>query len=235
MHLWLIYSPGLHFERKHKYCTNKLTNKHHRWFRSLHTRGESVSVWREHASTIAICFLFFCVVSVVLFRSVLSLSRLCLYSCCCHLSYSCLHVTWFSKQAPTHLLFCLTNALAFSNNGSLDATTAGTPLRTKELCKNSCFFSCGVSCKGGRTRGVSDSIGSPMTWTIARSEWHRPPEGQADVTFSVPYKGGLHPGNQIKTHIRRQLMWASFLSAPCAGRENLELGGKIGSVNMEIT
>ncbi len=64
---------------------------------------------------------------------VLSLSCLCLYSCCCHLSYSCLHVTWFSKQAPIHSLFSLTNALAFSNNVSLDAMTAGTPLRTKEL------------------------------------------------------------------------------------------------------
>ncbi len=87
------------------------------------------------------------------------------------------------------------------------------------------------TCKGGRTWVVLFSFGSLMTWTIARSEWLCPPWGRADVTFSMPYKkGGLHPGNQIKTHIRRQLIWASFLSAPCTGRENIELEGKIGSV-----
>lgn len=87
-----------------------------------HTLGESVSirrdvVWRcEHIRHL-ISFLL-CVVSVVLSLSVLSLSFL----CCCYLSYFCLHVTWFSKQAPTHLLFWLTNKLARSNNGSLDAS-----------------------------------------------------------------------------------------------------------------
>lgn len=205
-------------------------------------RGESVSfchnvVWRCDRSRHLLSFLL-CIVSVVLFLSVLSLSCLCFYSCC-HLSFCPVYTLSDLANKPPHTCYSVSQMRSLSQIMALLMPQLQVHhWEQRNCCKNSRLIFCGVSvctCKGGRTRDVFVSIGSPMTWTIAHSEWHCPPWGRADVTFFMPYKGGLHLGNQIRTHIRRQLIWASFLSALCTGRENLELEGKIGSVNLEIT
>lgn len=190
------------------------------------------SVWREDASAVAICFLFFCVSCPLSCSSPFCLCLVCVFI---RVVVTCL--------TPVYTLPDLANKPPHSRYSVSQMALLMPRLQVhhweqRNCCKNSRLIFCGVSvctCKGGRTRDVFVSIGSPMTWTIAHSEWHCPPWGRADVTFFMPYKGGLHLGNQIRTHIRRQLIWASFLSALCTGRENLELEGKIGSVNLEIT
>lgn len=143
------------FERKHKYCTNKLTNKHHQWYHSLHTHGESVSVcfsvaWRCERSRHLLSFLL-CIVSVVLFLSVLSLSCLCFYSCC-HLSFCPVYTLSDLANKPPHTCYSVSQMRSLSQIMALLMPQLQVHhWEQRNCCKNSCFFFGGVSvgtCKG---------------------------------------------------------------------------------------